>query len=353
MKFNLSENDLVKLEQLFEINYKNQLVGEFYQDLIDNYSDVSSPFDLNKTLYEMELDNDDYFKTLIKEYRINEIKLDNVNDYLDNPYYKEVKLNTNIFKLNNYSLEYKTIKKDQLFLIDDLYYDYKNNLREITRLGYFNKDYKYLNIIKDNEIWMSLHPHEINTMEHKLSYMYGSVLVLGLGLGYFPYMVGYYNDVKNDEVISITIVEKDKNMIKLFKKLMPSYFDLNYHIVEDDVFNYFKNNKINFNTCFVDLYHNAIDGLPIYLKMKKIEKSFENVEFYYWIEYTILAYLRRIVISIIQNEYENIQVDYLQNDEENAELINEIYLKIKDLQFNSYKQIEDLLLNNLVDTIIA
>lgn len=347
MKFNFFLNDKEAIERLFETNYKNQLIGEFYMDLIDNYSNAVNPFDFNNLLKEMDLDEDDYFKSLIKEYKIDNIKKLDVDDYLNSPYYDYINIKSSSTKINNYEIKYKTIKPYELFLYKDISFD--KLFKEITSIGYFTKPYKFLNVIKDNTVWMSLHPHEINSMKRSLGRADGDVLVLGLGLGYFPILLDYYNDI-SDKITSITIIEKDPNIITLFNSLLDDSKKRKFKIIQDDAFHYLEDHFEEYETIFVDLYHNAIDGLPIYLKIKEFEdEDYIDTKYLYWIEDTILAYFRRIVISIIQNEYEGIAVNYDEIEDENKELISFIYSKIKNLQFNSYKQIEDLLYNNLSD----
>ena len=81
------------------------------------------------------------------------------------------------------------------------------------------KDYKYLTLSKDNVIWMSINPNEINTMDEDIKFMHGNILVLGLGLGYISYMLSLKDDIN-----SITIIEKDKEIINLFNKYLLNNF---------------------------------------------------------------------------------------------------------------------------------
>ena len=60
---------------------------------------------------------------------------------------------------------------------------------------------------------MLITPNEIETMKKSISEATGNVLTYGLGLGYYAYMVSMKENVE-----SVTIVEKDKEIIDLFKK---------------------------------------------------------------------------------------------------------------------------------------
>ena len=59
---------------------------------------------------------------------------------------------------------------------------------------------------------MSITPNEIETMEEAVKAATGKVIVYGLGLGYYPYMISL-----KDEVKEIVIVENDIKIINLFK----------------------------------------------------------------------------------------------------------------------------------------
>ena len=66
---------------------------------------------------------------------------------------------------------------------------------------------------------MSLIPHEILTMEKHINAVKGNVLVLGLGMGYFAYMISNKEDVS-----SITIIENNLNLINFFNHhLLPQF----------------------------------------------------------------------------------------------------------------------------------
>ena len=46
-----------------------------------------------------------------------------------------------------------------------------------------------------------------------------------------------------------------------------------------------------FDYLFADLWHDVSDGTEMYLKIKEYEKLYPNIEFEYWIEKSIKAYL--------------------------------------------------------------
>ena len=61
--------------------------------------------------------------------------------------------------------------------------------------GYFDRDFAYPSISEDGRIWMSLCPHEIETMREAAQKLTGRILVLGLGLGYVPYLLSLKTEI--------------------------------------------------------------------------------------------------------------------------------------------------------------
>ena len=92
--------------------------------------------------------------------------------------------------------------------MDDYNEILKDINEEVTSLGYFEHDYSYISLTQNKVIWMSLSPYEIETMKEDILNAKGNVLTYGLGIGYFAYMCSL-----KDEVETVTIVEKDKNII--------------------------------------------------------------------------------------------------------------------------------------------
>ena len=82
---------------------------------------------------------------------------------------------------------------------DDI--DIKDNFIEVSKIGYFNKSFKYLVVNKNDVTWMSTDPNEINTMKDAINNAKGNVLVFGLGLGYYAYMISLKKEVKKITII--------------------------------------------------------------------------------------------------------------------------------------------------------
>ena len=129
-----------------------------------------------------------------------------VKDYIRNPYYENIPFNNK--KIDSWQIKEGKYKPYELFVFDD--FKYENDL-VIPQVGYFNEPFYYLAVYDNNRLWMSITPNEINTMKQPINNAKGNVLTFGLGLGYFAYMCSLKDDVK-----SVTIVEKDERVIKLF-----------------------------------------------------------------------------------------------------------------------------------------
>ncbi len=220
-------------------------------------------------------------KYLINNYFRKSIKRLNISDYTNNPYYKNILVEGT--KFNNWEIKYESYKPYEAFIYNDLII---NGDIEIPCVGYFKEEFKYLAVLENNNEWMMITPNEINTMQGVIDSVSGNVVTLGLGLGYFAYMASLKDDVK-----SITVVERDKNVIELFSKVILPKFEHKdkIKIVNEDAFEFAKRDN-NFDYAFVDLWHDVSDGVNLYLKMKKLEKN--NTKYFYWIEKSIISKLK-------------------------------------------------------------
>ena len=145
--------------------------------------------------------------------------------------------------------------------------------------------------MENNHEWMAIKPNEIETMRSAIELVEGQVVTLGLGMGYFPYMI-----LLKDNVSNITIVEHDKEVIRLFEQVILLKFEYKekIKIISADAFEFAENElpSMVFNYAFVDLWHEVSDGLELYLKMKKLEYLSSQTKFAYWIEDSLLSCLR-------------------------------------------------------------
>lgn len=218
-------------------------------------------------------------KELIHEFDKIVFELDK-NKYEDNLYYKNISFKN--IKSNKWSFRYESYKPYEAFVFNDLR---KINDKLYPCIGYFKEEYKYPAVLENNREWMLITPNEIETMEKPINEATGNVLTYGLGLGYYAYMVSMKEDVK-----TVTIIEKDKEIIELFNKyILPQFkYKDKIKIINMDAFEYFIKD-IYYDFVFVDIWHDPSDGIDLYLKFKSLEKK--NIKYSYWIEDTIKCYI--------------------------------------------------------------
>lgn len=259
--------------------YLNNYSDYITKEMIDN---IKKEFDFNdlesfKIILTSLLEITD--KELIHEFDKIVFELDK-NKYEDNLYYKNISFKN--IKSNKWSFRYESYKPYEVFVFNDLR---KINDKLYPCIGYFKEEYKYPAVLENNREWMLITPNEIETMEKPINEATGNVLTYGLGLGYYAYMVSMKEDVK-----TVTIVEKDKEIIELFNKyILPQFrFKDKIRIINMDAFEYFKKN-IYYDFVFVDIWHDPSDGIDLYLKFKSLEKK--NIKYSYWIEDTIKCYI--------------------------------------------------------------
>lgn len=209
------------------------------------------------------------------------IKKLNKNVYENNLYYKNIK--TIEDKIGNWEFRYLKYKPYEAFIYDDLIVE---GDIEIPQIGYFDEEFKYLSVLENGQEWMLITPNEINTMQPVIDSVSGNVVTFGLGLGYFAYMAS-----EKENVDSVTIVERDKNVIELFTSyILPQFKHRDkIKIVNEDAFD-FASTMEGYDYAFVDLWHDVGDGTNLYIRMKQLEKK--ETKYYYWIEKSILSRLK-------------------------------------------------------------
>ena len=223
---------------------------------------------------------------IFEEYFPDMVHLLKNKDYENNPYLKNIKIPTK--KLGKWELCYKTYVPYQAFVFDDPKITRDGKI--IPQIGFFEKEFSYPAVLESGTEWMLITPNERNTMRAPISGAHGKVLTYGLGLGYFAYMVS-----EKESVSSVTIVERDKNAISLFRDIilpqMPRKDKIN--IICDDAF-YFAETRLadsDFDFVFADIWHDPSDGVPAYNRLKATEKYLPSADFSYWIEKTLKCYI--------------------------------------------------------------
>lgn len=234
----------------------------------------------------LDIEENDEDNELFHEYFIEMIAILNPHEYEANPYYQNIKIPT--AKIGKWEFKQEQYKPYEAFIYNNL--KKMPDGRLIPQIGFFEETFSYPAILENNREWMLITPNEIETMKEPIAQATGKVLTFGLGLGYYAYMVS-----EKDDVSSVTIVEKDENVIQLFKEYILPQFAQKHkiQIIHEDAFVYAENYfaKENYDVVFTDIWHDPADGVDLYLKMKKYEHLNPKSKYLYWIEDTMICYL--------------------------------------------------------------
>ena len=204
----------------------------------------------------------------------------------ENPYVKSIRIRER--RIGDFLLTESRYDRGEIFQFD------MPPLRDevvVPRLGFFSRQVRFPAVYEGNIPWVSVCPSEILSMERDISAAHGRVLVLGLGLGYYPFMVA-----KKGNSESITVIEKSPEIIRLFTEEILPYFHQRdrIRILCADAFDYLKNaDPEAFDFCYADIWEGAEDGAAAYLNILPYERAWKKCEFRYWIRDEILWYLEK------------------------------------------------------------
>ncbi len=348
------------IESLIETNNLNMSLSDMFSELVGNqgiankkeaelitkrFNISEKDYLLNKYKEYFDIDFDDEDNSYIFDNFIDpSIQSSDINKYLNNPYYKNIKIENVKFK--DYEIITDHYEEYELFPYLDIKVD--KNYVELNSFSFFNQKFPFIAINHKGVTWMSITPNEIETMEKAVKAAYGDVVVYGLGLGYYPYMISL-KEIVNE----IVIVEKDKDIIELFKKyILPQFkHKEKITIINADAFEYMQETRY-FDCAFVDLWHDPLDGIELYLKTKKTEK--EETQYFYWLESSFYALLRRCFISLLEEQLSNAPESAYQKSKCFTDtIINTYYKKTKNLVLDDEQQLQDLLRDsNLLNMLI-
>lgn len=294
-----------QIEQLRIIRQQNNDFAWLVSDFLNNCPDAITPELIKEVnadgfipdemlckslligLFDLQPESKENDKILVNKYLYKSLKKLNPIEYYHNPYFQNIHIPEVPFQ--NWKLTHTTYKPYELFVCNDIILT--KDFREIPQLGFFTEPFTFPAVHENGREWMAIKPNEIETMRMAISKASGNVITFGLGLGYFAYMVSLKDDVQ-----SITIVERDKNVISLFETFILPQFEHpeKVTIICSDAFLFMKQQmpKSSFNFAFVDLWHDTQDGLPLYLRSKKLEKANAQTTFLYWVEDSLLSAYR-------------------------------------------------------------
>lgn len=226
---------------------------------------------------------EEYFRPAIHELDPSECRAD--------PYYQTIRL-PNVEK-DGWRMGYRRIEPCEAFTADDLLL--LPDGREVPQLGYFLEAFDAPMVEQHGREWMTVTPSERSTMLRDVEAAWGNVAVFGLGLGYYAFMTA-----RRPEVSHVTVIERDPAVIDLFTQYILPQFPCKDKIslIQADAYE-FAARMQGFDTAYVDIWHDVLDGVEMYLKMKRLEHLNPQTRFLYWIEPSMLAWLRGMALMEI------------------------------------------------------
>ncbi len=270
----------------------------------------------------------------------NSVAILNPKEFEDDPYWRSIHFPA--ASLGEWKLSSSSYAPFEAMLSDEIVVKEGDYFKEINKLGLFLKEFRYIEVQQNGKTWMSVTPHEINTMKEAIKKAEGKVVTFGLGLGYYPFSVSL-----KDSVSSVTIIEKDERCIGLFNKFILPQFPhkSKISVINCDAYQFATKMKDgDFDYSFVDIWHLPFDGLFSYLRFVPHFFHFEKTKTSYWIEKSILSLLRRALLILVEEEYGGkSDIDYQNSKNETDFLINGLHFLLKDTKIESASQLMRLL----------
>jgi len=305
---------LARLKKTFELNFKitrlyatylehfPELITREMIDMLCGDGEIDIKDGIAAILCEafgLDIDGSTDERRLIREYITPSVRILNAEKYRANPYYNTIKIPEVTrgkweLKKENYPPYRGVICHDMIL---------KDNFSEIPPLGFFTEKFEFPAVLEDGNEWMTLTPVDLDTCEDAINRAHGKVVTFGLGLGYYAFMVS-----EKTEVESVTVVEKSRDVIELFKTYILPQFDHpeKVKIVNEDAFLYAEHTmpKEKFDIAFVDTWRDASDGAPMYERMKQLEIYSPDTEFMYWIENFLISRVRAVRYAELMEKIE-------------------------------------------------
>ncbi len=312
----MTERDRVKFERLADIFKRNFRVTRLYSGYLEQCPEAISKEMIHTLTADGEISQTAAISALLSEifgldfdkpedrriimdYITPSIRLLDTGKYTENPYYKNISLES--VKDGSWEIRPEEYKPYQAVICHDMIIN--DDFTELPPLGFFTESFRFPAILEDGNEWMTLTPVDLDTCEEAIEKAHGRVVTFGLGLGYYAYMAS-----EKDEVESVTVVELSEDVIRLFKEhilpKMPNAHKIK--IVRSDAFEYAERvmPRENFDIAFVDTWRDAGDGAPMYKRMKALESLSPDTEFLYWVEGFLRSRVRAEKFCDLYEEYE-------------------------------------------------
>lgn len=366
MKITLTDSELESLTRCFEAsrasiqvaNLLNQYLDEHYRSItkeaiVEQRKHSASEEEAFVSLLYEKIGiekNSEYVSPLSQYTGFPIVRRLDPDEYRKDPYYQNIRLPEK--HQGTWILSNNCYEPFEGFVTDETVADHEHHFGEITPIGYFPTSFSYPVVMEKNVVWMSVTPHEINTMKEPIQKAHGKVVTFGLGLGYYAYMVS-----QKENVESVTVIEKDGKAITLFKKYILPQFEHpeKIHIVQNDAYRYAEKqmSQLSYDYAFVDLYHNVIDALPYYHRFRILARNIPQTKFDYWIEKTILCYFRRYLLLLMEESLQGYEEkDYLNPKFYEGHILLSLYQATASMTINTLEEAYRLLSDESLQSLI-
>ena len=229
-------------------------------------------------------------RQLAEKYIMPALKRLEAAPYRNDPFYQTVKLPEKT--RGEWQLTNQEYAPYELFCYDDPVV--MEDGREIPCIGYFTERFRYPAVLQKGRLWMAITPNEVETMKADIAAAKGNVLVLGLGLGYYAFMAA-----RMEQVEKVTVVELDQDVIRLFEEeILPQFPDKEkIRVIKADAFAYVEKEAAgeHYDFVYADIWHDVLDGTPMYVRFKALEKCVPGAKWRYWVEKSMLVWLRGLI----------------------------------------------------------
>ena len=294
-------------------------------DFLDGYVDIQDEKAAIKEL--KQAGEQDDIKSLFIEKK----------DYIDNPYLKNI--NFKDIKLKDFSYETVTIEKGYLFNIDEIQDDKNKELNDYMILRAYKQDTDMMFLKQGKQEWMMASISEFRTNDPYAKKAHGNIITFGLGIGYFIYMASL-----NENVKSITVIERSKEVIELFNQIKDQFPNKDINIINGDAFDYFNQQYLKqFDYIYVDIYQNNVDGrIMIEKLLEQYLPPYDKCNF--WIENSCLSIVKSLIFIYY---YEQVYKTKIKIEKNNIKLMNKVrhYLDNLDLNVNDVDTLKQIMYN--------
>lgn len=233
---------------------------------------------------------------ILKRYSLPSSLKQDISIIQDNPYFRDIHLET----VATPTVRYETaVIKRRTVLNVDFHRPVGKYLFHEHPLGYFDEDLELPVLKEGDKVWMSPVVSEIQSMGDGITKGRGRCLTLGLGLGVLPYLW-----LLKDEVASVTIVERNPDVIAVFEKyIRPQFNTLKpITVISGDAFDYYNEAWLaGFDYVYVDFWESTGDGLTAYMKLMETKLRPSHVDF--WVETSILQDVKHLLASYLMTLY--------------------------------------------------